>query len=417
MNWTVKTYPMNYGRVRQPYSKSVVVGNLVFLSGMTGANPDTGEIDSKKLEDQVVTALDKVRMAMEEAGSSMDHIVKITNYIKDVKDYPHMQKTELAYFQKHAPLLLKEPPACTLVQPRCMDDPRFLAGMDVIGVISLDEPGWEVKKYPAYWGGEKQPYSKFVMVGNLLLPSAIGPENPATGKVESDNLEEQLLAVHDNMKRTLEEAGSSMNNIVKTFHHLREGGLPRPMWKSELEYYQKHARVLIEENPPASTFWQLSALAKSDYLVEIDMIAAISRNKPGWEVKKHPLYYGDVKRYFAKWVSVGNLMFLSGNAGGTPLTGEIQSDDLEHQMLQSLIRTKLGMEAAGSSLNNIIRSLHFVKNLEDIPSVVEIETEYYRKHAPRLLEEPPVSTFVQPYSLANPRYQMEIEHIAVISRW
>jgi enamine deaminase RidA (YjgF/YER057c/UK114 family) len=296
-----------------------------------------------------------------------------------------------------------------------MDAPKFLVGMDVIGVISLDEPGWEVKRYPAYWGSEKQPYSKFVVVGNLLLPSALGPWNPNTGKVESDNLEKQLVAVHENMKRTLEEAGSSMNNIVKTFHHLREV-LPRPMWKSELEYYQKHARVLIEENPPASTFWQLSALAKSDYLVEIDIIAAISRNKPGWEVKKCSLYYGDVKRYFTKWVSVGNLMFLSGNTGATPLTGEIQSDDLRHQMSQSLIMTKLGMEAAGSSLNNIIRSLHLIKNLEDIPRIVEIEMEYYRQHAPRLLEEPPVSTFVQPYSLANPRFLVEVEHIGLISR-
>lgn len=415
MDWEVKTYPMYYGKVRQPYSKSVVVGNLIFLSGMTGANSDTGEIDSNEVEDQVVTALDKVRMALEEAGSSMNMIVKITRYIKDVDDYPNMQKAELEYFQKHAPLLLEEPPACTLVQPRCMDAPKFLAGVDVIGVITKDKPGWEVNKYPAYYRGEKQPYSKCVMVGSLLFPSAIGPENPATGKVESDNLEKQLVVVHENIKRALEEVGSSMNNIVKTFHHLKEL-LPRPMWKSELEYYQKHAQVLIEENPPASTFWQLSALTKPDYLVEIDIVAAASRDKPGWKVRKFPFYYGDVKRYFSMWVSVGNLMFLSGNTGATPLTGEIQSDDLEHQMLQSLNTTKLGMEAAGSSLNNIVRSLHLVKNLADIPNIVEIEAEYYKKHAPGLLEEPPASTFVQPYSLANTRYLVEIEHIAVISR-
>jgi enamine deaminase RidA (YjgF/YER057c/UK114 family) len=253
------------------------------------------------------------------------------------------------------------------------------------------------------------------VVGNLLFPSVIGPGNPDTGEVESNNLEEQLVVVHDNVKRALEEVDSSMNNIVKTFHHLTEA-LPRPMWKSELEYYQKHARVLIEDNPPASTFWQLSALTKPDYLVEIDIIAAISRNKPGWEVRKFPLYYGDVKRYFTCWVSVGNLMFLSGNAGGTPLTGEVQSDDLEHQMLQSLTRTRLAMEAGGSSLDNIVRSLYLVKNLEDIPRVVEIETEYYKKHAPRLLEEPPASTFVQLHSMANPRYLVEIDHIGVLSR-
>ncbi len=415
MGWKVKKYPAYYGSVKQPYSRSVVVGNLILLSGMTGANPDTGKIESDNLAEQTVTALDKVRVAMEEVGSSMNNIVKIIRYIKDIKDYPHMQRAESEYFQKHAPLLVKEPPACTLVQPRCMDDPKFLAGLDVIGVVSMDEPGWEVKKYPVYYGGVKEPYAGSVVVGNLIFPAAIGPRNPDTGKVESDDLEKQMIVVHENLKRILEETGSSMNNIVKTFHHLTEI-LPRPMWKSELEYYQKHARVLIEENPPASTFWQLATLTKPDYLVEVDIIAAISRNKPGWEVRKCPLYYGDIKRYFARWVSVGNLMFLSGNGGGTPLTGEIQSDDLEHQMLQSLTRTRLGMEAAGSSLDNIVRSLHLVKNLEDIPRVMEIEMEYYKKHAPRLLEEPPASTFVQPYSMANPRYLMEIEHMGVISR-
>ena len=51
-------------------ARCVVVGNVVFLSGFTG-HPD-----SARVEDQVVAALDKARVAMEAAGGSMANIVK-----------------------------------------------------------------------------------------------------------------------------------------------------------------------------------------------------------------------------------------------------------------------------------------------------------------------------------------------------
>jgi len=45
-----------------------------------------------------------------------------------------------------------------------------------------------------------------------------------------------------------------------------------------------------------------------------------------------------------------------------------------------------------------------------------VELEYYRKHAPLLLEQPPASTCIAPASLAMPEFLIEIEVYAVISR-
>ena len=80
MNWEMKRYPMYQGNVNQIYpnvttgepalSKSIVAGNLVFISGMHGRNLKTGKVESDKFEDQMIMALDNVRAAMEEAGSS-----------------------------------------------------------------------------------------------------------------------------------------------------------------------------------------------------------------------------------------------------------------------------------------------------------------------------------------------------------
>jgi enamine deaminase RidA (YjgF/YER057c/UK114 family) len=47
------------------------------------------------------------------------------------------------------------------------------------------------------------------------------------------------------------------------------------MRKTELEYYQKYAPMLVED-PPASTFMQVG-LAKPEFLVEIDVVGVVSR--------------------------------------------------------------------------------------------------------------------------------------------
>ena len=118
------------------FARSVVVGNLVFVSGATGQDTLTGKPTSKIFEEQMVSALDKVKRAMEEVGSSMNNVVKTLMLLKNLEDYPRMRKTELEYYQKHAPLLVENPPASTFLQVASLAKPEFLVEIDVIGVIS-----------------------------------------------------------------------------------------------------------------------------------------------------------------------------------------------------------------------------------------------------------------------------------------
>jgi len=63
-----KTYPLYYAGKKQRFARSVVVGNLVFLSGSSGRTIETGEVSSDNVKEQVIVALDKIRGALEEAG-------------------------------------------------------------------------------------------------------------------------------------------------------------------------------------------------------------------------------------------------------------------------------------------------------------------------------------------------------------
>jgi 2-iminobutanoate/2-iminopropanoate deaminase len=130
-----KTYPLEYAGVKQRYATCVVVGDLVFCSGMTGRTPETGDVSSDNVAEQIVVALDRVRKALEQTGSSMENIVKTIIYMKEIKDYQSVRDAEFEYYRKHCPLLVEEPPASTVVQVVSLARPRVLVEVDVVAVV------------------------------------------------------------------------------------------------------------------------------------------------------------------------------------------------------------------------------------------------------------------------------------------
>ncbi|MEO8465505.1 MAG: RidA family protein [Gammaproteobacteria bacterium] len=113
---------------------AVSTGNLLFLSGCDGS---AGAASAPRLVDQqIVAAFDKLRLAMERAGSSMTKLIKTTVMLRNRDDYATMRAIELAYYRQHAPQLLVTPPASTFMQvPAIGDDPDTQFQIDAIGVM------------------------------------------------------------------------------------------------------------------------------------------------------------------------------------------------------------------------------------------------------------------------------------------
>ena len=146
MSETVKFYPAYWQGKKLAYpnvpaespkfATSVVAGNLIFVSGCQGQNDETMEIPDD-FEEQMHNALSKLRKAMEEAGSSMDNVIKTLIMLSDVKYYPRMRKAEVEFYQKYAPKLVEDPPASTFMEVG-LGKPEYLVEIDVIGVVSRD---------------------------------------------------------------------------------------------------------------------------------------------------------------------------------------------------------------------------------------------------------------------------------------
>lgn len=130
-----KFFPYFVEGVKKPYAKCIVAGNIVFISGMNGRDPETGKVVSNTIEGQTWQALEQINQAMREAGSSLKNIVKMTTYLKDMKDYQGYRDTERKYFLKHAPELIEQPVASTVVQVASLPKEEFLIEIEAIGIL------------------------------------------------------------------------------------------------------------------------------------------------------------------------------------------------------------------------------------------------------------------------------------------
>ena len=128
-----------------------------------------------------------------------------------------------------------------------------------------------------------------------------------------------------------------MNNIIKTtiyVKHIKDYTLMR---LTESKYYQEHAPFLLD-NPPASTFVHADLLENTEYLVMIEAIGVISREKPGWEVEMIPMYYQGIKQIYSNVVPGGPIFSQAARVGNLIffLWGQINTKSRDDHLLWSI---------------------------------------------------------------------------------
>ncbi len=89
-------------------------GNLLFVQGCTGRHPTTGEV-GKDIREQARYTLDRIKMILEAAGSSLDNVLTNTCYVTRAEDLEGFNEVTLSTSKKTGrPALLSsstsEPP-------------------------------------------------------------------------------------------------------------------------------------------------------------------------------------------------------------------------------------------------------------------------------------------------------------------
>lgn len=110
------------------YSQAVKYGNLIFVSGQTADDIETGEPIYGSVAEQTKHIMDNIKSILEAAGSSMDKVLKVNVYLSSIDDKKEFDEVYKTYFTEN-------PPARIAMAVKGLD-----AGLDVeIDVIAAAE--------------------------------------------------------------------------------------------------------------------------------------------------------------------------------------------------------------------------------------------------------------------------------------
>jgi 2-iminobutanoate/2-iminopropanoate deaminase len=86
-----------------PYSHIAKAGSFIAISGTAGVDPATGEFAGPDAYSQAGQILRSFRSMLEGVGSSLDHVLHVHVFLKNVADFEEMNRAYREAFDNHLP--------------------------------------------------------------------------------------------------------------------------------------------------------------------------------------------------------------------------------------------------------------------------------------------------------------------------
>lgn len=86
-----------------PYSQAIKANGFIFVSGQTPIDPATQQLIEGDVRVQTERVLRNVQAILEQAGSSMDKVVRCGVFLKDINDFTAMNEVYGTFFKTNAP--------------------------------------------------------------------------------------------------------------------------------------------------------------------------------------------------------------------------------------------------------------------------------------------------------------------------
>ena len=253
--------PVESGRGFMP-GVSVNPSRVLFTAGLTGRGPD-GNLVAGGMGPQARRTFERLQAVLSRADARFDNVIKQLAYVTDLEAYNASGRAERNKF-------FGARPASTGLVVRRLADPAMLIEVEL--VVDLGgSPGGKplLEKYNAENHGGDFYQGVIVNGGRLLYLAGQVANNPDGSVAGIGDWRRQAEKVYENIGHVLRAAGATSASAVKettwvlSIDSWRQGGAPvrRDFYKGDF---------------PASTLVEIPGLARPEFLVEIEVIAAIA---------------------------------------------------------------------------------------------------------------------------------------------
>jgi 2-iminobutanoate/2-iminopropanoate deaminase len=323
------------------YSAAVSVDGLIYVSG-TLPRDATGDV---AFPDDVAAQTRHIARSIGEllsnVGSSLEHVVAVTVYLKAAADFQIMNDAYRTCWRSDLPT------RTTIITDLLLPGARV--EMSMIAVPSGSE---RVVVHPDAWLQSPSPYSYAIRSGDLVFLSGVVSRSATENAVVAGDLATQSRVVLDNAAALLAAANLSLAAVVSNRVFIVDAAHFEAMNAIYHEYFPA--------DPPARAT-VVSGLAGSQYLIEMTMIAAAGLRR----------VFGDAppRVPISQAVRAGRWLYVSGVLGHTPAT----TGDVASQTREALARIASTLRAAGALPSDVVDSLVY---LRDVSLYAAMDAEY-----------------------------------------
>jgi 2-iminobutanoate/2-iminopropanoate deaminase len=254
--------PVERGRGFMP-GISVNPSRILFTAGLTGRNPD-GSLVSGGMAPQTHRAFERLQAVLAQAGAKFDEVIKQLLYVTDLEAYNADGRPERAKFFGSTRA------ASTGLVVRRLADPAMLIEVELVVDLSGAPQGKPLlEKYNVENHGGDFYQGVVVNGGRLIYLAGQVANNPDGSVVGVGDLRRQAEKVYENIGHVLRAAGATPGSAVK-----------ETTWVLSIDAWRQHGtparRAFYNDEYPASTLVEIPGLARPEFLVEIEVIAAVA---------------------------------------------------------------------------------------------------------------------------------------------
>ena len=383
-------------------------GNRIFMRGQTGLDLDQNMVGAEDAAAQADQAMRNVKTLLEEAGSSLEHICKVTTYITDRAYRVPVYSTVAKYLADIATV-------GTGLVVKGLATPQMKVELDIEAVIPSGEAHRKFRLFNTEnWFNQTGVTRNSCMVvrtdDEIYLRGQTGAtldgsRNTGAGHRPEDAAEQADLAMR-NARTLLEEAGASFDDVCKLRVYIGDRAYREPV-------YQVLGRHL-GDTYPCSTGLIVRGFARPENLIEIDMAITLAKGTPHARLHKFNTddEYPDGPKLgsrFCKTVVAGDRVYLWGQTGTPPAGEEFAHGDAGAQADHAMRTIKDLLASAESSLDDICKITIYIADRAYRDAV-------YQAVGPYLKGVHPVGTGLIVDGFASPEILVEIDVDAVIQR-
>lgn len=371
-----------------PYAQTVAFSHYNNFSAQLPIDPTSGKLVAGGIKEQAQQCFKNIKAIVDSIGHVMNDIVKITVFVKNIKELDAVDEVYKAFFTSYVPtrtvLAVEALPMNALVQVEAL----LSNGEGTIP--NAPQAGDLIKLTNNTINAPINPLStQTVAFSHYNNLSAQLPIDPKSGKLVTGGVKEQTQQCLKNIKAILESIDVPFDDIVKVNVFLKNLSDIEAVNEVYTTFFPDSAIARTVAYVPAVTTIAASALPMGA-LVQIEVVVSHGDGTPpqavedrhGLIIEAHNTDNAPKSPFSTQTVAFSHYNHLSAQLPLDAKTGNIVAGGIKEQTQQCLKNIKAIVESIDHTVTDIVKINIFLKNIADTDAVDEVFASFFPNVTP-----------------------------------